>query len=125
MEEVFLNFYRFQPPQEVQSKVVQRILELHEEAPSGATLRATFTRQDEEFRGAITILSAAGRFFATARGDYIQEVSRKLMFQIRRQLAKWKNVRFELSVWKDFSEEATAEKPARPSDLSIDSDSLA
>lgn len=94
MDNPSLKFQGFHPSDFTRSYVDNKIQALHEEAPYGATIKAAFTRKDHLFKGAITIYSSAGKFFAIASGRKFKEVNHKLIEQIRKQLKKWKSKRF-------------------------------
>lgn len=94
-EERFVKFQGFHPSEYTRSYLDEMMSELYEEAPYGATLQATFTRHNEEFKGLVRIHSSAGKFFAVASGPRIKDVTHHLVEQIRRQLNKWKSQRFQ------------------------------
>lgn len=90
-----LKFQGFQPSDFTHSFLYNKMDLLSEEAPYGSILNAVFTRQDQLFKGVVTIYSSSGRFFAMATGTKVKEVSRRLVEQMRKQLSKWKQKRFQ------------------------------
>lgn len=93
-----LKFQGFHPSSFTRSYLEERMNQLLEEAPDGATLRATFTRDGHSFKGFVAIYSFAGKFISVANGTRLKEVTNSLMKQARRDLEKWKMNRFGLEV---------------------------
>ncbi len=95
MDDFNIKFQGFHPSDFTRSYLKERMSEMLDEAPYGSTLQAVFTRKNEWLKGIVTIHSSAGRFFAVSSGTKVKEVGRKLVEQIRKQLDKWKSLRFE------------------------------
>lgn len=95
LDDRFLKFQGFHPSDFTRSYLNDKIGALHEEAPNGSTLQATFTRKDHLFKGVVTIYSSAGKFFAVASGSKLKEVTHRLIEQLRKQLDRWKSQRFQ------------------------------
>ena len=94
MDEISVKFQGFSPTGEVKTYIQELLHQLQEEAPTSAVIRAHIHRVDDSFRGVLRITSPGGEFFAIASGQRIFEVCRRLTSRIRRQLTKWKEVRF-------------------------------
>lgn len=90
-----LKFQGFHPSSFTRSYLQDRMDQLLDESPDGATLKATFSRDGHSFKGLIAINSSAGRFFSVAQGTRLKEVVNNLTKQIRRDLARWKVKRFD------------------------------
>lgn len=69
--------------------------DLYLDAPSDASLTASFTRFEDHVTGAIQISSSQGVFSATAGGVGAEEVAQKIVRRIRKQLSAWKQSRWE------------------------------
>lgn len=69
--------------------------DLYLDAPSDASLTASFTRFEDHVTGAIQISSSQGVFSATAGGVDAKEVAQKIVRRIRKQLSAWKQSRWE------------------------------
>lgn len=98
MNEISIQFNGFHPTDFTRAYLDSKLSELQEEAPYGSTVRAMFSREDANIRATVRILSAAGTFFAVAQGTKLQPVCTRLTRRIRRQLNKWKSLRFERRV---------------------------
>ncbi len=100
-----LQFHGFHPSEFTRETIDALLGEIEEEAPYGATVKAHFARQGQEFKGVIEIHSRAGKFFARATGTHLKNVNSRLIAQIRRQIAKWKANRLhEHESLKDYAE---------------------
>lgn len=105
-----IQFQGFHPSDFTRSYLNDKMSALHEETPYGASLKATFSRNDADFKGVVTIHSSAGKFFAVATGRKLKEVTQKLMEQIRKQLDRWKTNRFQHQSLKDLETMNTQHK---------------
>jgi hypothetical protein len=94
MEDYFLTYRGFHPSNYTRAVLQNRMKELLEEAPYGATLSATFAREERLFKGQLRVSSPAGNFLAMATGTRLHEVNNRLMRRIRRQIENWKAARF-------------------------------
>lgn len=92
-QDVRVHYQGFQPGPMTEMKLASWADEIHDEAPSDACLKATYTKSGRTYQGMIRITSRAGEFFAIARGPNLYAVARQAMDRIRRQLKKWKDVR--------------------------------
>jgi ribosome-associated translation inhibitor RaiA len=92
-DEVSIQYQGFHPSEFTRSHVSLVMSELQDEAPYGATLKGTFSRRDDQFKATVTIYSSAGRFFATATGRKLKQVTDQILRQLRRQLEHWKSRR--------------------------------
>lgn len=98
MNQCSAQFQGFQPSEFTKTQVDEVLSSLQQQAPYGAALSASFVRENDKLKGTIKVNSAAGRFFAVAEGSRLSEVSRRLMDQMKRQLARWKAVRFQKNI---------------------------
>lgn len=93
-EDISIKYCGFHPSEFMQTYLESLLHEIHEEAPYGASLRATFIRRERELKGIVRINSAAGSFMAIASGRGLHDVAKHLLDQMRRKLSKWKSRRF-------------------------------
>ena len=93
--ELQIKFHGFHPSEFTREYLTYLLRELHEEAPYGATLDASFSRDNHVFKGMITIHSSVGKFFAASADTRLKEAGKKLTAQIRKRLDKWKTLRFK------------------------------
>lgn len=103
IDDRYLKFQGFYPSDFTRAYVDDKMCAIHEEAPYGSTLKATFSRSDHLFRGVVTIYSSAGKFFAMATGTKLKEVTQKIVEQLRKQLNRWKSQRFADNTLKEVS----------------------
>ena len=89
-----VQFKGFHPSDYTKNYLEHILSHIQEESPYGSALRATFSRENNVIRGMVRVTSSAGRFFAIAEGSRLHEVGQKLNQQMRRQLEKWKSLRF-------------------------------
>lgn len=94
MNEILIQYQGFHPSDFTYSYLDAKLAELHKRAPQGATLRAVFTRKNKSFTANVRILSAAGQFFVSVRGNKMRDVTRKLEERLHKQLRRWKTLRF-------------------------------
>ncbi len=92
-DDIVLNYQGFHPSEFTQDHLVSLIRGLYEKSPSGAKVKASFSQRENLFKGVIKITSSAGSFFAVANGPALNEVSKKLFFQIKKRLDKYKSRR--------------------------------
>lgn len=100
MDNLFLNFKGFQPSRALRLYLDDKLKSIHDEAPYGSTLKASFHRTDHLFKGIVTVYSSVGKFFAEASGEAIDEVAKKLSEKIKRKLNRWKSQRY----FRDFTD---------------------
>lgn len=98
MNQFIAKFQGFQPSEFTKAQVDDFLSSLQQQAPYGAALSASFVRENDKLKGTVKVNSVAGRFFAVAEGSRLNEVSHRLMDQMKRQLARWKAVRFQKKV---------------------------
>ncbi len=94
MEKRVVKFHGFHASEFTKNYLEEKIDYVMLEAPHGATVRATFSHQGNEFKGHIAINSAAGNFFAIASGKKIKEATNKMIDQLHKQMEKKKSQRF-------------------------------
>lgn len=92
-DEVSIQYQGFHPSEFTRTHVSLVMSELQEEAPYGATLKGIVSRKEDQFKAMVTIYSSAGKFFATATGRKLKNVTDQILRQIRRQLGQWKSRR--------------------------------
>ena len=89
-----MHFKGFHPSEYTKTYLQSVVDHIQEESPRGADLDVTFKRENNVIRGMIRVTSSAGKFFAIAQGQRLHEVTQRLNQQLRRQLSKWKALRF-------------------------------
>lgn len=90
-----VNFVGFEPAEEVLTRLYQTLDDLLEEAPAGAFIKATFSRQDGgNYQGALRVNSFVGPFSVTSIGQDIAELLLNLNRDMHAKLDKWKFRRF-------------------------------
>ncbi|MGE3759480.1 MAG: hypothetical protein AB7H97_17075 [Pseudobdellovibrionaceae bacterium] len=94
-DELVITFQGFHPSDYTRFYLDEKLSNILDEAPYGATIKAQFSRRDKTFKGYVMIHSSAGTFRAVASHSRVREVVRKLTNQLRHQLDKWKAHRFE------------------------------
>lgn len=107
-KEVRVQFRGFHPSEAFEAHVNDVLEEVYEEAPYGANVLATITREGNFFKGHLKVNSAAGPFFAVAADSSPRGVMDFLFQRIRRKLAKWKDRRFRVGPPGRFYGEADA-----------------
>jgi ribosome-associated translation inhibitor RaiA len=100
-ENLFLKFHGFHPTDFTRVYLEDKMSTLQEESPYGAHLTAHLSWHEHQYKGVITIHSAAGKFEAVASDKRLKDVVEKLFDQIRKQLQKWKSRRFRHESIKD------------------------
>ncbi len=93
MNDVQIQYQGFHPSEFAEQYLDNLLNQIHDRSPYGSVLRATFTREGERLKAQVRITSAAGEFFAVARGRRLREVGRKAFGQIHKQLERWKSER--------------------------------
>jgi hypothetical protein len=96
------RYHGFHPSEYTKSQVDSTLQEIYDESPDGACLRADFSQVGNLLKGIIEVQSSAGAFFASAVGGGLNQVTDRLLDQMRRRLKRWK--------MKRFSEENTKNK---------------
>lgn len=94
MEDIMIQYQGFHPSEFTKNYLDSKLSELLEQAPYGASVRAVFSRRNKILTANVRIISAAGQFFASAQGEHLRDVSRKLTERVRRRLNRWKTIRF-------------------------------
>lgn len=93
MNEVHVQYQGFHPSEFARHYLDGLLTQIHDRSPYGSVLRASFVREGERLKAQVRITSAAGEFFAVARGRRLREVGRKAFSRIQRQLERWKSER--------------------------------
>lgn len=121
MDDLSIKFQGFHPSEFTRSYLNEKMSALHNGAPYGSRLKAVFTRDGHIFKGVVSIRSSAGKFFATASGSKLKEVTHRLVGQIRKQLSRWKSQRFERDSLKDLSVKDNENSNSENANLNTDS----
>ncbi|MEZ0393270.1 MAG: hypothetical protein ACAH59_13705 [Pseudobdellovibrionaceae bacterium] len=90
-----IKYLDFQPSDWARRGLETVLQEIHDKAPDGSLLKASFSRKKNLFKGVIQIQSSLGPFFAVATGPGLREVSDKLAHQMQRRFERWKAKRFK------------------------------
>lgn len=94
-EDVIVSFKGFKPSPNVVTTLQEVASHIHMESPSESCVRATFSRTGKnKFQGAVKINSSIGHFYAMAKDYNLNNVTHKLVHRIRKQLNRWKTLRF-------------------------------
>ncbi|HRO67944.1 MAG TPA: hypothetical protein PL182_10305 [Pseudobdellovibrionaceae bacterium] len=93
-QDVRVHFLGFHPAEKTEQRLESWARDLHEEGPSESNLKAIYTKQGREYQGELRVTSRVGQFYVVARGVNLYSVARDAMKRMRRQLEKWKTVRF-------------------------------
>ena len=105
MDNLMMKYQGFHPSDFAISYLEDKMTILQDEAPIGANIQATFTRNDHIFKGVVTILSPAGKFFAVASGKKLRDVTHKIQSQMQKQIKKWKEKAHRKQNTRDMNEE--------------------
>ncbi len=95
LSEMTMHYRGFHPSEFTKDYLEEMMDELYTESPHGSFFQAAFSRQNHIFKARVRIDSANGHFFAVASGKKLKEVTHRVVFQIRKQLGKWKTQRFD------------------------------
>lgn len=90
---VKLDYQGFHPSSFTQKYLNIVLNRIVEEAPHKAYLHGHFTRHGGSFKGFVQILSHGGEFFATAEGERLKEVLKRITLQLRKKMARKKQRR--------------------------------
>jgi hypothetical protein len=92
-----IQYSGFEPAEDVQARLYCTLNDLLDESPSGAFIKATFTKPDKKesmIKGVLQVNCCSGPFLATEVGNDVVELLQSLNATIRIKLDKWKNKRF-------------------------------
>ena len=92
-----VNYHGFHPSRYTQEYLESVLQEIQAESPHKATLKATFSRKDHSLKAVVQVCSSRGTFFASATGNALKDVTKKILMQMRK--------RFERSQTKKIHEE--------------------
>jgi len=95
LSEMTMHYHGFHPSGFTKDYLEDMMDELYTESPHGSFFQASFSRQNHIFKARVRIDSANGHFFAVASGKRLKDVTHRVVFQVRKQLSKWKTLRFE------------------------------
>lgn len=95
LSEMTLHYHGFHPSDFTKDYLESMMAELYTESPHGSFFQAAFSRQNHIFKARVRIDSSNGHFFAVASGRKLKEVTHRVVYQIRKQLGKWKTLRFQ------------------------------
>ncbi|MBX2988750.1 MAG: hypothetical protein KF802_12720 [Bdellovibrionaceae bacterium] len=93
-QDVRIHYIGFHPAEKTEQRLQTWADELHEEAPSESCMKVVYSKHGRDYQGEIRITSRAGEFYAIASGINLYSVARDVTKRMRRQLQKWKTVRF-------------------------------
>lgn len=93
-QDVRIHFLGFHPSEKTEHRLEAWARDLHEEGPSESNLKAIYSKQGREYQSELRLTSRAGHFHVVTRGVNLYSVARESMKRMRRQLEKWKTVRF-------------------------------
>lgn len=105
MDSLMLKYHGFHPSEFTTNYLEEKMIILQDEAPVGATIQATFSRNDHVFKAVVTVFSPAGKFFATASGKKLKDVTHKIQSQMQKQIKKWKERAHKHQSTRDINEE--------------------
>ena len=88
---ITIHFHDFHPSPGTKKYIDSIVSEIHQELPNGATVRATFSKNGELFKGMLQVGSFSGPLFATVVAEDLNTVTVKLIDQMRRRLEKFKS----------------------------------
>jgi|GEM_PF-2822895 len=106
--QISVQYQGFHPSDYVVQHIGGLLDDLYEEAPYGATIRATVTKRNDTYKAMLSIHSAVGPFFAVAASPSLRELSDQLFSRAHRRIEKWKSKRFRKA--KGWRQAAQAEK---------------
>ena len=95
LSEMTMHYHGFHPSEFTKDYLEEMMDELYTESPHGSFFQASFSRQNHIFKARVRIDSTNGHFFAVASGRRLKDVTHRVVYQIRKQLSKWKSLRFE------------------------------
>lgn len=93
-QDVRVQYSGFHPSEKTDQRLHSWANEIQEQAPSESNIKAVYSKNGREYQGELRVTSRAGQFYAIARGVNLYSVARDAMKRMRRQLDKWKTVRF-------------------------------
>lgn len=92
---VIVQYHDFNPSDYTKTYIQSVVSEIHSELPEGSTVKASFTKHDDLYKGMLNVGFHGGPFFAVATSDNFNDVLVKLVDQMRRRLEKWKSKKRE------------------------------
>jgi hypothetical protein len=117
MEDIHIKCQGFHPSEFTNWFLNTELKAVYNEAPGDSTLRAMFTRKSRDFKGVVRIQSSAGTFIGVASGRRLKDVTRKVTEQLRRQIDKWRKLR--------FNHQSIKHLPLKTEDVGYDKDTVA
>ncbi len=93
MSAVKLDYQGFHPSAYTQEYLSETLSKMVEEAPRRAFLHGHFSRSGGAFKGIVQILSNGGEFFASAEGERLKDVIKRITSQLRRKMSRQKQKR--------------------------------
>ena len=114
-QDVRVQYSGFHPSDRTDQRLQSWAHEIQEQAPSESNIKAIYTKQGREYQGELRVTSRAGQFYAIARGVNLYSVARDAMKRMRRQLEKWRTVRFHkhADVVAQIPTDQSTEQPAQ------------
>lgn len=92
---VSIHYHDFHPSEATRNMIEDLINEVQLEGPQGARVKATFCEVDKVMKGMLQVNSYGGPFFAVAVANNLNEVTLKLLEQMRRRIERFKSKRHE------------------------------
>ena len=92
-EEVIVRYHGIRTSDLTKSLIFSLMEEIHKEGPAKGTVRAAFHKEGKVYRGNVHMHSKAGSFFTTSTHSNLMVVAERVLFQMRKQLQKWKSKR--------------------------------
>lgn len=99
---VVVTYRNLHPSEDTKSFVDSIVNEIQHELPMNSTIKATFSAKDDVVKGILQVNSHGGPFFAVAASTSINEISMKLLEQMRRRLDKFKTKTYRRKSVKDL-----------------------
>ena len=93
-QDVRVHFQGFHPSPKTEERLEHWAQEIHDEGPVESNVKAIYSRQGREYQAEVRVTSKAGQFLAMARGPNLYSAARDAVKRMRRQLEKWRTVRF-------------------------------
>jgi hypothetical protein len=100
---VVIKYHDFHVSEATQNYIDSIIQEIQNELPTRAMVKATFTKKNDVVKGMLQVGSYAGPFFAVAASPNLNEVTVKLVDQVRRRIEKWKSKSHSRSTIKNMT----------------------
>jgi hypothetical protein len=94
LSEMTIQYQGFHPSDFTKDYLESMMDEFYSESPYNSFFQAVVSRQNHMFKVRVRIDSSNGHFFAVASGKQLRDVGHRVTHQIRKQLSRWKTLRF-------------------------------